>query len=241
MSQKYSPILVVFLVIAAFAIGSMWTKIQYLQSGVGSPESAAKTQPAAAPAQPTAPSAQGGPTKVNVTINPTDPFLGSPNAKVTLVEFSDFQCPFCERFFTQTWPQIKTNYVDTGKVKFVYKNLAFLGQESTDAANAAMCAKEQNKYWEYHDKLFNSQQGENQGAFKVDNLKKFAADLGLNTTQFNSCLDANKYNAQVQADTKMANDNGFNSTPSFAVGSTPLVGAQPFAQFKTIVDSELAK
>ncbi len=230
---------VVFLLGAA--IGGMAVKIQYLENqaktGTGTQAAAAAAQPAAAPS-PTPPPT---PTKVSVALTGDDPFLGDPNAKVNVVEFADYQCPFCEQFFKTTFPQIKKDYVDTGKVKFYYKNLAFLGQESTDAANAALCAKEQNQFWQYHDYLFNHQGQENSGTFSKDNLKKFAADLGLNTTQFNSCLDGAKYNSVVQADAAEANKNGFNSTPSVAVGSTPIIGAQPYSQFQSAIDAELAK
>jgi protein-disulfide isomerase len=137
--------------------------------------------------------------------------------------------------------QIVKDYVDTGKVKFVYKQLAILGKESTDAAIASLCAKEQNKFWEYYDYLYTHQQGENQGAFSPDNLKKFAVEMGLNASQFNDCLDQQKYNDQVQADIAEATRLGFNSTPSVAVGSTPIIGAQPYAQFKAAIEAELNK
>ncbi len=225
---------VIFFVLGA-VVGGMFVKIQYL-------ENSNKVVPVAAvPAAPTAGQQPTAPTAVNVKVDATDPVLGNPNAKVTVVEFADYQCPFCEKFYTDTFSQIKKDYVDTGKIKFVFKNLAFLGKESTDAANAAMCAKEQNKFWEYHDKLFTSQSGENQGAFAPDKLKGFAAALGLNTTQFNDCLDKQKYNSEVTADQAEANRNGFQSTPSTAVGSTPVVGAQPYAQFQAAIDAELAK
>ena len=216
------------------ALGGMFVKIQYLEgkAGGGGPTAAV---PSAAPTAPAAP------TKVDVKVLDTDPVKGNPNAKVTVVEFSDYQCPFCERFFKDVEQQMIKEYVDTGKVKFVYKNLAFLGKESTDAANAALCAKEQNKFWEYHDKLFISQSGENQGAFSPDKLKQFAVDLGLGASKFNQCFDSQKYNSQVQADQAEASRNGFNSTPSTAVGTTPIIGAQPYVQFKTAIEAELAK
>lgn len=227
----------VFIFIVGFVFGSMYTKIQFLESK----GSTTNTQTTAAPNAPAAPAAAPKPTTVNVKVAPEDPFKGNPNAKLTVVEFGDFQCPFCGRFWKDTLPQLQKEYIDTGKIKFVYKNLAFLGKESADAANAALCAKEQNKYWEYHDKIYGSQSGENQGTFSPTNLKKFAADLGLNTTQFNGCLDSQKYNSQVQADVAEANKNGFNSTPSVAVGTTAVIGAQPYAQFKSAVDAELNK
>lgn len=224
----------IFFVLGA-VIGGMFVKIQYLESGKGT---TANIQQPTAPTNNQQPSA---PAKVNVAVTANDPVKGNPNAKLTIVNFADYQCPFCARFHADAYPQIIKEYVDTGKAKFVFKNLAFLGKESTDAANAALCAKEQNKFWEYHDKLFASQDGENKGGFAPEKLKGFAADLGLNTTQFNSCLDSAKYNAQVTADNAEANKNGFQSTPSTAVGTTPIVGAQPYAQFKTAIEAELAK
>lgn len=224
---------VVFVVGAA--LGGMFVKIQYLEGKTGT------TPVATTPTAPSAPTAPSGPTAVKVAVSADDPVKGNPNAKVAVVEFADFQCPFCERFFKDAEQQIIKNYVDTGKVKFVYKNLAFLGPESTWAANAAFCAKEQNKFWEYHDYLFSHQGQENSGAFSQDNLKKFAVALGLAPAQFNDCLDKQKYNAQVQADQAEANKNGFNSTPSVAIGSTPVVGAQPYEQFKAAIEAELAK
>lgn len=240
MKNLLNPLVLVLAAVVIFvvgaALGGMFVKIQYLEGKAGT-----AAAPAAGGTTPTAPTAPTGPTAVNVKVTADDPVKGNPNAKLTVVEFADFQCPFCERFFKDTEPQIIRDYVDTGKVKFVYKNLAFLGKESTDAANAAFCAKEQNKFWEYHDYLFNHQGQENSGTFSPDNLKKFAVALGLNSTQFNSCLDTQKYNTQIQAELAEANKNGFNSTPSVAVGTTPIVGAQPYAQFKTAIDAELAK
>ncbi len=227
---------IVFLLLGA-VLGGMFVKIQYLESKGG----AVAGTTAAAPAPTGAPTAPPTPTTANVKILDTDPVKGNANAKLTIVEFADYQCPFCERFFKDVEPQIIKDYVDTGKAKFVFKNLAFLGKESTDAANAAMCAKEQNKFWEYHDYLFSHQGAENSGTFAPDKLKGFATDLGLNASQFSSCLDSQKYSAQVAADQAEASKNGFNSTPSLAVGSTPIIGAQPYAQFKTAIDAELAK
>ncbi len=243
MFERQSPLLVVLLIVASFAIGSMWTKIQYLEVGkttkvadakaANGDQNAPGAQRAAAPTQPPAP------TSVKIPLTDKDSVLGDANAKVTIVEFSDYQCPFCEKFYTQTWPQIKKDYVDTGKAKFVYKNLAFLGAESTQAANASLCAKEQGKFWDYHDYLFKKQSGENQGTFSDTNLKQFAADLGLDTDKFNKCLDGKIYDSQVQDDMKIASSNGFNSTPSFAVNDKPLVGAVPYSQFQTLIDAAL--
>lgn len=236
--NRFVPVVLAFAL--GLALGGMYIKIQYLEQRAAGVNTVNQINAGNQGNQP-APSAPSAPTKINITVSPTDPVRGNPNAKLTIVEFADYQCPFCARFQKDVLTPMLKEYVDTGKVRFVFKNLAFLGKESTDAANAALCAKEQNKFWEYHDKLFDSQNGENQGGFAPDKLKGFAAALGLNAAQFNSCLDAQKYNAQVTADNAEAAKNGFQSTPSTAVGNTPIVGAQPYAQFKTAIDAELAK
>lgn len=126
-------------------------------------------------------------------------------------------------------------------MRFGYMHFAFLGDESTWAAEASECAADQDKFWEYHDLLFTSQSGENQGAFNKDNLKKFAADLGLDTAAFNECLDTGKYTALVQEESQFISNLGVQSTPSFIVNGQPLVGALPFASFKEIIDKDLSQ
>jgi protein-disulfide isomerase len=126
-------------------------------------------------------------------LGPDVPRLGDPNAPVTIVEYADFQCPFCEKVFQSVLPQIKTKYIASGKANFVFQDFAFLGPESTRAAEAAKCAGAQGKFWDYHDTLYQSQNGENQGAFADPKLKGFAKTLGLDITQFNTCLTTKKY------------------------------------------------
>lgn len=240
--MKDNPILQILMAVVIFllggAFGGMWVRLQQLEgkSVLGVTQPSVQGQPAAG-----APTAEPTLAAVKVKVSETDPIRGEPKAKVTVVEFADYQCPFCARFHTDVYKPLIKDYVDTGKVKFVFKNLAFLGQESTDAANAALCAKEQNKFWEFHDYLFENHGGENQGAFSIENLKSFAITLGLASEQFNQCLDSKKYQAQVDADQAEANKNGFNSTPSTAVGSTAIIGAQPYSAFKTAIEAEIAK
>ncbi len=126
-------------------------------------------------------------------------------------------------------------------VRFGYQVMAFLGDESVWAAEAAECAGDQNKYWEYHDKLFASQNGENEGAFAKDKLKQFAAELQLDTAQFNACLDSGKYTAQVEADTQENGNLGVQSTPAFLVNTQAISGAQPFDTFSKVIESEKSK
>ena len=117
--------------------------------------------------------------------------------------------------------------------------MAFLGEESVWAAEASECAGDQDAFWEYYDKLFASQQGENQGAFNKDNLKQFAADLKLDTEAFNECMDSGKYTDIVNEQTAGAQQLGVRSTPSFVVNGTPIIGAQPFSAFQQLIESEL--
>ncbi len=126
-------------------------------------------------------------------------------------------------------------------MRFGYWHVAFLGQESADAAAASECAADQDAFWEYHDLLFESQSGENQGAFKNENLKQFAADLKLDTKAFNECLDSGKYTQLVQEATQTANSMGVNSTPAFVVNGRAIMGAQPFDVFEQAIKEELTK
>jgi len=167
---------------------------------------------------------------------------GSPDAPVTIVEFSDFQCPFCEKFFTETLPQIQEEYIDTGKVKLVFKDfpLSFHGQ-AMPAAMTAECAGEQGKYWEMHDKLFGEQSRWVDKPEVNDVMKQFADELGLDTDQFNQCFDSNKYADEINADMQEGIAAGVQGTPAFFVNGQFISGAQPFEVFKQIIDQMLAE
>ncbi len=166
-------------------------------------------------------------------------FKGDPNAPVTIIEFGDFQCPYCGRFAATTEAQIDEQYIQSGRARFGYWNFAFLGSESNWAAEAAECAADQDKFWEYHDILYSSQSGENQGAFNKDNLKKFAEDLDLDTNVFNECLDSGKYTQLIQDESRTASSLGVRSTPTFLINGQPVVGAQPFEIFQQTIESLL--
>lgn len=230
-----NQLLVLLLVFAAFLIGVLITKVQYLEKGQGT-NSAPSAQ---APADPSQQGIQPG-QKVDVSVGKL-PVLGKENAKVTVIEFADFQCPFCGKWFTESATNLIKDYVDTGKVKFAYRHFAFLGDESNWAAEASNCANDQGKFWEYHDYLFKNQQGENQGAFSKDKLKGFAANLGLNTSTFNSCLDSGKYTKDVADDTAAGQTAGVTGTPTIFVNGQAMVGAQPYTALKTLIDQELSK
>lgn len=174
-------------------------------------------------------------------VNSGDFVLGEANAPVTFIEYGDFQCPFCGKFFKETESVLRENYIKTGKVKFIYRDFAFLGSESTWAANAARCAGEQGKFWEYHDYLYGNQRGENQGAFSKSNLKNFASALGLDRSKFDSCVDNDKYLSEIQKQTKTGGEVGVTGTPANFINGVLYVGALPTATFTQIIDTELSK
>lgn len=173
---------------------------------------------------------------------PNDPMLGNPKAKVTIVEFSDFQCPYCRTFFEDTYGKLKKEYIDTGKVRLVFRNfpLSFHSM-AKPAALAAQCAQEQNKFWQYHDALFVEQAKKGQGtiSFSATDLKTWAQGIGLNIQQFSQCLDSQKYSAKIDADIAAAGTAGVNGTPSFFINGQLLVGAQPYSEFKALIDDAL--
>lgn len=165
-------------------------------------------------------------------VTPTDRTVGNAGAPVTFVEYADFQCPYCGIFHKQTEPTIISDYVNKGKVRFVYRDYPFLGPESTRAAEAALCANEQGKFWEYHDYLFSHQNGENKGTFNDDNLESFAKTLGLDTATFNSCFASGKYENYLTDSVTKANRAGVTGTPKgFIVKNGKIVdtmdGAEP--------------
>ena len=181
-----------------------------------------------------------------MTLGPRDAILGNPSATVTLIEYGDYQCPFCTRFFRQTEPQIIQNYVNTGKVRMVFRDFAFLGPESTAAANAAQCAEDQNKLWAYHDALYTAKVGdeakgggENDGFYTTAEFLKLAQQVGLNIPTFTSCVN-NNTDANIVAQEKgAAAAAGINSTPSFLINGTMITGAQPYTVFQQALDSAL--
>lgn len=173
------------------------------------------------------------PTEIN---EDDDPVLGNPNAPVTIVEFSDFECPYCGRFHQQTFPQLFEEYIKTGKVKFVFRDFPLgFHQFAQKASEASECADEQGKYWEYHSTIF-----QNQASLSLENLKLWAKQLGLNEGKFNSCLDSGAMAAEVQNDMTEGSQFGVTGTPAFFINGKSISGAQPFDVFKQMIDAELA-
>ncbi len=212
--------------------------LQHIDSGSGV-AAGTQTAPAAPSAAGTQPStAPTGP--VNITLKPNTPFLGSGSAKVTVVEYADYQCPFCERWYTSTWPDLKAKYVDTGKIKFVYQDFAFLGPDSNTLAEGSHCAADQNKFWQYHDYIFSHQQQENTGWATQDKVEALAQNIsGLNSSQFNQCLNSGKYKQEVLDETAAGRQYGVTGTPTVFVNGTAIVGAQPATAFEQAIDAAL--
>lgn len=164
--------------------------------------------------------------------------LGKTSAPVTIVEFSDFQCSFCRKFWAETLPKLKETYIDKGQARFLYRHFAILGKLSVQAAQASECAAEQGKFWPYHDRLFS-----NQGAlaFTQTKLKGYARELKLVAQSFNQCLDAGKAAKKVEGETAVAAFLGVRGTPGFFVNGRLLVGAQPFEAFQAVIGEELKR
>jgi protein-disulfide isomerase len=188
--------------------------------------------------------------------NPNDNSMGDPNAPIKIEEFSDFQCPYCERFHSDTEPQLRQYYIDPGKVLFTYRsmgnwvsrNMGGTSTESEDAALAAYCAGEQNKFWEMHAYLFGNVKGEGVGSFSDKRIKAIAAEVdGLDIDQFNSCYDSGKFKSRVQQDLADGTAAGITGTPAFLItytvnGETKtklIEGAQPFSVFQQDIEAAL--
>jgi protein-disulfide isomerase len=170
-----------------------------------------------------------------VAIEPTDPSLGRSSAPITLIEFSDFQCPFCQRV-APTLKKLRETYGD--KVRIVWKDfpLTQIHPQAFKAGEAAHCAGDQGKYWEYHDRLFANQQ-----SLQPEDLKKHATDLGLDAAAFGACLDTSKYGERVRDGVAQGTRLGVNSTPTIYINGRMLSGAQPYETFVSVIDEELSR
>jgi protein-disulfide isomerase len=201
---------------------------------------AAPTQPKPAVAQAAAPS-----DKVKMTVGQGWYALGREDAPVTMVEFADYQCPFCRRFESESFAQLKKNYIDTGKVRFVSRDLPLeFHPNAPAAASAARCAGEQRKYWEMHDSIMQDTSND----LGPDAILKYAQKINLDVPAFKTCLDEKRYVAAIQKDTADAGLLGISGTPSFVIGKTAkdqidgvrIVGAVPYAVFDSTIKDMLS-
>ena len=162
--------------------------------------------------------------------------LGNPNAKITIVEFGDYQCTFCYKFHDETMKKINQEYIKTANVNFIYKDFPLNGEQSILASEASYCAQKQDKFWEYHDTLYNNWGGENTGWITQNVLQGFAKDIGLNLDEFSQCLENSEYRQKVLDNEQFAREIGINATPSFLIFNDNelyrIIGAQPFDRFE---------
>lgn len=163
------------------------------------------------------------------------PSIGPENAAITIIEFSDYQCPYCTKWHQEVYHQLMETY--KGKIRFIYKDfpLFSIHENAIPAAEAAYCAGEQNKYWEYHDRLFSGD-----AQLNLATYQQYASDVSLNIDKFNACITNRTYQKDVEANYEWAANLGIQSTPTFFINGLAMVGAQSYASFKQVVDDELA-
>jgi protein-disulfide isomerase len=241
--------LIAVVAIAAFFAGTYFSNLDSdaitksdLEDALSKLESKITAQQASSQQAPSQPSQ---PVKISLD---DDPIRGDPNAPITIVEFSDFQCPFCARFHVQTLPLLLEEYIDTGKVNLVYRDFPIqsIHPNALPAAVAAECANEQGKYWEYHDTLFEKQNSWNRldSNTVISTFSQYATDVGLEQQQFDSCLGSGKYLEEVQGDLSDGRAYDITGTPGFFIGNdeigfVKINGAQPFESFQRIIDAQL--
>lgn len=190
--------------------------------------------PAAAPAPESVAAIPASPTdgpRMTVSVD-DDAALGPVDAPITIVEFSDFNCPYCQRFQQQTFQPLLDAY--PGQIRFVYRDFPITSQDSFYAAQAAECAGDQDAYWEYHDALFSGVHGLGNSAYR-----QYAEELGLDADALMACVDEGRYAEEVQADAQEASSLGVSGTPTFFINGIPMVGAQPLSRFTQVIDEEL--
>ena len=189
---------------------------------------------------------QIGPKKITMDtfLSNGSPILGDPNAPITLVEFGDYQCHYCNVFFQSIEKDILKNYVDTGKVKIIFKDYNIIGEDSVIASQGAHCANDQGLFWEYHDILYSNWTGENNGWASSENLAIFAQQIGLNMNKWSECMKKGSHSQIILKSNDDARTLELTGTPAFFIINSEgkvskLFGAQPFEVFKKIFDSQL--
>ncbi|MCE2506097.1 MAG: DsbA family protein [Nitrosopumilaceae archaeon] len=198
--------------------------------------------------QPTPTVQPEGPAKVTMStfLDNGSPILGDSNAPITLVEFGDYQCHYCNVFFHSTEGDVLKNYVETGKVKMIFKDYNIIGPDSINASHGAHCANDQGLFWEYHDILYNNWTGENNGWASSENLLMFAQEIELDVNIWSECMINGDHSQTIVASNDDARILELTGTPAFFVIGpdgkiTKLFGAQPYSTFENVFESELRK
>ncbi len=233
-----ASILLGALLISASVFYSATQLIKIIPTALTAAVPAVNPAPAAAAGQAAAPTPASGP--VTVTPRTGEATLGNKNAKVTIVEFGDFQCPFCKEFYQQTFNDLKTKYVDTGEVQYIFRDfpLTQIHVNAQIAAEAAECANLQGRFWDYHDLLYTNGQSDGTDLDKAS-LEKYAAQLKLDSAKFNQCLESNATLPTVNQDVAEGTKDGVTGTPTFFINGQMVVGAQPTATFEQAIEADL--
>jgi protein-disulfide isomerase len=235
-SQKYLPLAAYIGIILAILLGAVIIALSImLSSGKGPAFLTNLNGPANNPNTNTAVATP--PANTDIKISPDYPMLGSPDAPVTFIEFADFQCPFCKQFQDEAFAQLKSKYIDTGIVKFYFLHFPFLGDESQAAAVAAECARQQGKFWQYHDLLYETQAMENSGAFSGAVLAKLANQGGLSAAKFAACQKDPKTAAAVTAQFQAGEAAGVQATPSIFINGKLKEGANPITVYEAEIEA----
>lgn len=237
MKDKGVSILVVALVFFAFLSGSLWTKVRQTEKKAEAMPVVQNEQEIVKEAE--EPQVLGAEDQAAITQSATA-VKGDEKAKVTIVEFSEYQCPFCKTYVDEAYAKIMAEY--GSKVRYIFRDypLSF-HQHAQKTAQAARCAGDQKKYWEFHDLLFKEQEVWSKAENIEEKLMSYAIGLGLNESEFKTCLEAEKHKSTIQADFELGQKVGVQGTPSFFVNGQMLVGAQPFENFKALIDQELSE
>lgn len=231
-----TPILVILLVIVAFLAGMFWTRIRYLEQGKA-PEGTAQASPAPGAIEEGTPLSEE---QINKIVSGGAATRGEEDAPVTIVEFSEYQCPYCGRYVAEAYPQILEEYGD--QIYYIFHDypLSF-HQYAQKMAEVARCAGDQDQYWEMHDLIFENQEVWSSKQNVETDINSYVSQLGLDKEEFDDCLVSGKYTQTVKNDFELGTEVGVQGTPTFFINGQKIVGAQPFENFKTIIDAELAK
>lgn len=241
-------VITIVIAISAFFAGSYFANLnsdEITQSDLNAAIAKLESKISNIPQPPTKSNTQ--PIKVSID---DDPMKGDPNAPITIIEFSDYECPFCERFYANTLPLIEENYINTGKVNFVYRDFPIqsIHRNAASAAIAAECADDQEMFWPFHDMIFENKDtwAALEGVNLINEFEEYAIILQLNTEEFNTCLESQKYLDEVRKDLQDGQNYGITGTPGFFIGNDnsgyiKVSGAQPYQNFEKILDEMLAR
>jgi protein-disulfide isomerase len=243
LKDKLIFLLVFLVILGSLAVGYLYGKVSVYEKGAVVAKAGQAAQPTGDTA---AQQAAAQPQTTDLTadqwsnlISKAEFAKGPKDAKVTMVEFTDYQCPFCERYYTDSFGKIMKDYVDTGKVRYISMDLPLpFHPNAKPAALAARCAADQNKYWEMHDILFERQTEWSEGD-PTAKFEGYAKQLGLNTNKFTQCVSSGQFNKEIEASSQLAQTIGANGTPTFYVNGKQVVGAQPYTEFQKALDTAL--